>query len=199
MVVFIAWDSALYRIHPILSSFYAYTIPPAIRAATTTHVMSSKAKILKRMEKGERLDGRKDFCSYIFDLKKEMRLSDWNMAAHSNSLIIAGSETTATVLSALTYYLCRTPQVYDRLKEVVRSRYKRSDEITSLTATFPYLTAVIHEALRIFPPIPFGMPRIVPPGGDTVDGMFIPGGVRIFLFFPSLPYHPLAGGGDKMC
>jgi hypothetical protein len=85
MVVFIGWDSALYRIHPVLSSFYAYTIPPAVRAAITNHVMSSKAKIMKRMEKDEREAGRKDFCSYIFDLKKEMGLSDWNMAVHSNS------------------------------------------------------------------------------------------------------------------
>ena len=179
MVVFIAWDSALYKLHPIFSDFYSYFIPPSIRKATANHVFQSKAKILSRLEKGERRDGRKDFCSYIFELRKEMGLNEWHMAAYSNAMIIAGSETTATVMSALTYYLCRTPAVYDKLKQEVRSRYRSSDEITSLSATFPYLTAVIHEILRIFPPIPFGMPRIVPPGGDTVDGMFIPGGVSL--------------------
>jgi len=35
--------------------------------------------------------------------------------------------------------------------------------------------------LRIYPPIPFGMPRIVPKDGDTVDGMFVPGGVSLLL------------------
>ncbi|PMD33124.1 cytochrome P450 [Hyaloscypha variabilis F] len=179
MVVFIAWDSALYKLHPIFSDFYSYFIPPSIRKATANHVFQSKAKILSRLEKGERRDGRKDFCSYIFELRKEMGLNEWHMAAYSNSMIIAGSETTATVMSALTYYLCRTPAVYDKLKQEVRSRYMSSDEITSLSATFPYLTAVIHEILRIFPPIPFGMPRIVPPGGDTVDGIFIPGGTTV--------------------
>lgn len=74
------------------------------------------------------------------------------MAAYSNTMIIIGIETTATLLSALTYYPCRTPHVYDKLKEEIRSRYKRSGEVTSLTAIFPYLTAVIHEALRIFHP-----------------------------------------------
>lgn len=178
MVVFIAWDSALYKLHPRLSSFYSYLIPASIRVATVNHVTQSKSKILKRMERGEREDGRKDFCSYIFELKDDMGLNEWHMAAYSNAMIIAGSETTATVLSALTYYLCRNPGVYDKLKEEIRGRYTSSEEITSLSATFPYLTAVIHEILRLFPPIPFGMPRIVPKGGDTVDGMFIPGGAR---------------------
>jgi cytochrome P450 len=57
------------------------------------------------------------------------------------------------------------------------ARYKSSSEITSLTATFPYLTAVIQEALRMYPPVPFGMPRVVPKGGETVDGLSVPGGV----------------------
>jgi hypothetical protein len=55
--------------------------------------------------------------------------------------------------------------------------------MTSLSATFPHLTAVIHEIWRIFPPIPFGTLRIVPPRGETVDGFYIPG--RISLIFYS--------------
>jgi cytochrome P450 len=102
------------------------------------------------------------------------------MAAYSNTLILAGSETSVTVLSALTYFLCRTPRAYERLKKEVRGRYKSSSEITSLTATFPYLTAVIQEAMRMYPPVPFGMPRVVPRGGETVNGLFVPGGVSLF-------------------
>jgi cytochrome P450 len=119
----------------------------------------------------------KDFCSYIFEIKEEMNLNDWHMAAYSNSLIIAGAETTATMMSSLTYWLCRTPRVYDKLKEEVRSRFRASSEINSLSATFPYSTAVINEVLRIFPPLPIGVPRIAPKGGETVDGVFVPGGV----------------------
>jgi hypothetical protein len=46
-------------------------------------------------------EGRKDFCSYIFELKDEIGLNACHMAAYSNSTIIAGSETTGTVLSVL--------------------------------------------------------------------------------------------------
>ena len=67
--------------------------------------------------------------------------------------------------------------MYEKLKQEVRSRYTSSSEITSQSATFPYLTGVINEILRLAPPMPFGTPRIVPKEGETVDGLFIPGGV----------------------
>lgn len=179
MVKFIAWDSAIYRVSPMLEKMLVRFIPLQVRQGAINHVMSSKAKILARMNRGE--GERKDFCSYIFQIKEEMGLTDWNMAAYSNALILAGSETSGTVLSALTYFLCRTPRAYEKLKHEVRSRYKSSSEITSVTATFPYLTAVINEALRMYPPVPFGAPRIVPKGGETVDGKFVPEGVSLSI------------------
>jgi len=179
MVRFIGYDSAVYRISPALERTLLKFIPAKINKGMMNHVTRSKAKILGRMN---RKPERKDFCSYIFTIKEEMGLTDWEMAAYSNALIIAGSETTATVLSALTNWLGRTPVVYSKLKEEVRSRFNSSSEINSQTATFPYLTAVIHEILRLFPPVPNGLPRITPQGGEIVAGMFIPGGVSLCAF-----------------
>ncbi len=45
--------------------------------------------------------------------------------------------------------------------------------------------AVILEGLRIYPPLPFALPRVVPEGGDTVDGHFLPAGVRSSWAFAS--------------
>lgn len=39
----------------------------------------------------------------------------------------------------------------------------------------PYLDHVIHESMRIRPPVPGGLSRVTPPGGLTIDGVFIPG------------------------
>lgn len=36
--------------------------------------------------------------------------------------------------------------------------------------------AVILEGLRIYPPLPFALPRVVLEGGDTVDSHFLPAG-----------------------
>lgn len=143
--------------------------------AATNHVKQSKAKLLARMDKGD-LE-RRDFCSYLLEKKEELELTDWNLAGYAQTLIIAGSETTATLFCGLTYYLCRTPEVYEKLKDEVRGRFKTADEITSHSATFPYLTAVIHETLRIYPPVPIALPRITPKGGAMVAGVFVPEGV----------------------
>jgi len=43
----------------------------------------------------------------------------------------------------------------------------------------PYLQAVIKEGLRIWPPAVGLMAKRVPPGGDTINGMYVPGGTRI--------------------
>jgi len=43
----------------------------------------------------------------------------------------------------------------------------------------PYLQAIIKEGLRIWPPITGLMSKAVPPGGDVVNGLFIPEGTQI--------------------
>ena len=170
-----AYDSAIYRLSPRVWKIMPYFTPSKMTKEARNHVNQSKAKILARMEKGD-LE-RRDFCSYLFEKKEELGLTDWNLAGYANVLIMAGSETSAALLSGLTYYLCRTPEVYKKLKDEVRGRFKTADEITSVSATFPYLTAVIQEALRIYPPSPIAPPRITPKEGGMVADVFVPGGV----------------------
>lgn len=177
-IKFNAYDVAIYRLSPLLHRFMPYLIPAEIARGGISHLRQSKAKILQRMQKEESgaLE-RRDFCSYIFEKREELRITDWEMAAHSNALIVAGSETTATILSGMTYWLCRTPDVYEKLKREIRGKFKRSEEVDSLSATLPYMNAVINETLRIYPPISIGMPRVTPPGGEMIGGVFVPGGV----------------------
>jgi cytochrome P450 len=41
----------------------------------------------------------------------------------------------------------------------------------------PMLNAVIREVLRLYPPIPSPLGRVVPPGGTTLGNYYIPAGV----------------------
>lgn len=41
----------------------------------------------------------------------------------------------------------------------------------------PFLDALLRETLRVYPPAPSPMPRVVPSGGLTVAGTFLPPGV----------------------
>lgn len=86
----------------------------------------------------------------------------------------------------MTYYLLKNPSIMARLQEEVRSAFTRYEEIDSAsTIPLKYLKAVAQEAMRIYPPLPFALPRVVPEPGCHVDGQFLPGGVRIPFISPS--------------
>lgn len=104
---------------------------------------------------------------------------EW-LIAQANVLVIAGSDTTATALSTILYFLTRHPQQLHRLQDEVRAAFDDESHMTdSVLQSLPYLCAVIEEGLRMFPPTAFGLPRISPSQGATVDGHFVPAGVSI--------------------
>lgn len=114
----------------------------------------------------------------ILEHRDPEEVSDIQLAAHSSDFVLAGSETTATALSCITYYLLRMPHVGKKLQKEIREGFKSYKEIDATsTAPLKYLKAVVLEGLRIYPPLPFALPRVVPNGGDTVDGHLLPGGV----------------------
>lgn len=62
-----------------------------------------------------------------------------------------------------------------QLSEEIRSCFPGDNEITmQSTAKLPYLSAVIEESLRLYPPVAAGLRRIVPKGGAIIDGHFVP-------------------------
>lgn len=117
--------------------------------------------------------------NHLLDNRNENEVSAIQLAAHASDFVIAGSETTATTLATITYYLQRTPAVLKKLEDEVLEGFKTYDEINGRsTQRLKYLKVVILEGLRIYPPVPFALPRVVPSGGDVVDGHFIPANVR---------------------
>lgn len=100
------------------------------------------------------------------------------LCANATTLILAGSETTATALCAATYYLAANPEPRKRLSDEVRSAFKTEDEIDILSVSrLEYMSAVINEALRLHPPAAGTVPRTIHEEGDIIAGHFIPPGV----------------------
>lgn len=94
------------------------------------------------------------------------------------SFSIAGSETTATTFAVVTYYLSHYQDITKRVQEEVRNAFNSYEDINgSSTAGLRYLHTICLEAMLIFPPLPLGLPRVVPKGGATMDGYFVPEGV----------------------
>ncbi|KAJ9635435.1 hypothetical protein H2199_008438 [Coniosporium tulheliwenetii] len=102
--------------------------------------------------------------------------------------VLAGSDTSATVIRATMLYLMSHPSTYRKVQEeidaAVRSGRASSPVIrASEVQELPYLHAVIKEGMRIHPSVIGSIPKVVPPEGDTVeiDGkrVFLPGGTNV--------------------
>lgn len=98
--------------------------------------------------------------------------------SNMSMMVLAGSETSATLLSGLVFHLLKNPEIYERLIREVRGAFNDTSDMTFRNeADLPYLNACIEEALRSYPPVPISTPRITPPEGVTISGHFIPGNV----------------------
>ena len=96
----------------------------------------------------------------------------------ANLMVIAGSETTATILSGTVYYLCTHPRVMQKLLDEVRTSFDSSDEINiARISQLKYINAVIDESFRLYPPAAGSHPRITPPEGANILGEWLPGNV----------------------
>jgi cytochrome P450 len=98
----------------------------------------------------------------------------------SNALVmtLAGSETLATTLSGATYLLLENPETLDKLAEEVRTAFGSADEITAnAVSKLPYLTGVINEVMRVYPPVVADLIRVVPPEGKQIADRYVAAGV----------------------
>ena len=93
--------------------------------------------------------------------------------------IVAGSDTTATTLTYLVWAVCRHPEVKATLFKELETLPADEDFTDRELKQLPYLNQVIDEALRLYPAVAAGLPRSVPPGGATLAGHRIEGGVTV--------------------
>ncbi|KAH7177201.1 cytochrome P450 [Fusarium sp. MPI-SDFR-AT-0072] len=98
--------------------------------------------------------------------------SAWSIALAGHGFIVAGSEATSITMTYLIWILIKHPDVDHRLRLELSSLGKNYSS-TNL-ANLPYLDAVIRETLRVYPPAPAPMPRVVPKTGFEFEGVSYP-------------------------
>ena len=108
-------------------------------------------------------------------------LSQGEIEDNSLLQVLAGSDTTATVLRVGLVYIISNPEIYKKLLvELDSANVPPTEIITNEQASkLPYLTACINETLRYHPVASGHAPRVVPPQGDTYNGMYLPPGTVI--------------------
>lgn len=104
-------------------------------------------------------------------------LTDAEIRDEAISYIIAGSDTTATSLTYLVWAVCRNPSIKHALLEEVNSLPAGFNDQD--TRQLPLLGQVINETLRLYAAAPSALPRVVPSGGRTLAGHFVPEGITI--------------------
>lgn len=87
--------------------------------------------------------------------------SDEELCEQLRTLLVAGHETTATTLVWALYRLHRNPLVLRRLRAELRAA--GADAAPDELAALPYLSAVCQEVLRLHPPVPIVLRRVLAP------------------------------------
>ncbi|KAH6640410.1 cytochrome P450-like protein [Chaetomium tenue] len=103
------------------------------------------------------------------------------------SMAFAGSETTAISLSAVFYFLLKTPPALARLRREIDDAAREgrfSDYETGLVTwhesqALPYLDMCVKEAFRLHPAPGLPMERVVPRGGLEIAGRRVEGGTVV--------------------
>lgn len=150
-----------------------YLVPKALTDRKMAHVKMTNEKLERRLESKTK---RKDFMEQLST--GEPALSFAELRANAATLIVAGSETTATAMAGLTYLLLLNPDKLQKVVEEIRAAFASEYEISMATLhRLSYLGACIDEALRLYPPVGFGVPRRVPGKGLMLNGKWVPGNV----------------------
>ncbi|KAI4866577.1 cytochrome P450 [Hypoxylon rubiginosum] len=167
------------RFYPWVEFILMKCIPPSLRKMQQAHYQQIVDKVQRRLN--YELE-RPDIMSYVAvgDEVDGLSIDETNVTFMV--LTTAGSETTATVLGGTLNYLVSHRGKLDILTQEIRSRFQRDEDITlDALRNLPYLNATINEGLRLCPPIPWVLPRQVPPSGDTVCGKWLPGGTPVSI------------------
>lgn len=160
---------------PVLKNQLLRLAPKFLLKQRDGHQANTLEKVLRRVKMGA---GRPDLIDGLLRKGDELNMTIPKLQATSESLITAGSESTATLLSGVTYLLLKNPDALHRLTKEVRTTFASEKDIDFLSvSTLEYMLACLDEALRMYPPAALGFPREVPQGGWTIAGHFVPEGV----------------------
>ena len=164
------------RFFPGVETALKRLLPKSLSKKREEHAKIANEKIRRRLEKSD--PQRNDFMTYVLRYNDEKGMSIPEIETTFRTLVVAGSETTATALSGIMHHLLKNPQIHYRLTDAIRSAFKHESEIISENVSkLPLLNAVIEEGLRLCPPVALGMPRLVARGGSEVGGYWLPEGV----------------------
>jgi cytochrome P450 len=168
--------AATTRWYPSVESLVFKFLPKSVMDLQKQHSDFANEKINRRLNlEKDRAD---IITPFMRDNARFQHISLKETQSNFQILLVAGADTTATALSGTFLYLMENPRVLQKLVSEIRAAFATESAMNvAAVKDLPYLNVVLSEALRLTNPVPGGLPRIVPKGGDVYAGVFIPEGV----------------------
>ncbi|KAL6161407.1 hypothetical protein ACJQWK_08592 [Exserohilum turcicum] len=164
--------------YPPIDKILRYIIPKRILQRSMDHrkmsIEQAKKRISLNVERPDWVTPTKKYS----DQKDPFTDMEWGL----NLMVVAfaGSETTASALTAIMRMLVQNKGALHRLTSEIRETFQNESDMTiATTGNLPYLNAVIQEGMRVCPPVVVGVPRVVPASGDMVGNQWVPGGTYV--------------------
>ncbi|GJU33523.1 cytochrome P450 [Tanacetum coccineum] len=136
---------------------------------------------------------KKDFLQVLLDLKNQKDPASLNLIqikALLTDILLAGTETTATLIEWTMAEIIKNHMVMKRIQEELEEIVGLSNIVEeSHIPKLRYLDATIRETFRLHPILPFLLPRS-PSQDCTVGGYTIPKGCTVFLNVWSIHRDP---------
>ncbi|CAK1366156.1 unnamed protein product [Cercospora beticola] len=152
------------------------------------HPLSTLYKVIGREVKA-RFEGKADPTDREDMMGKCIKsIGAGKMSRYSMQEIVAqnfgaGSDTTATALSATIWFLAQNTRCLEKLRadlEEAAEAGNLSDPVTFAQGQkLTYLQACMQEALRLHSPVGSTLYRVVPEGGATIAGKYFPAGTHV--------------------
>ncbi|KAJ7667038.1 cytochrome P450 [Mycena rosella] len=180
-------------------------------AAATKLVRDRKAAI----KSGEVCveDDAKDIMSLLvksnMSAESGMYLTDKELVAATSIIISAATDTTSAAMNRIFHTLALYPAVQEKLRAEILASSERLDY--SALEALPYLDAVVHEILRLYPPATPGMFRetcedtvlplstpIVGVDGTPMKTIAIPKGTTIYIAIAAVNHSKEIWGEDAL-
>ncbi|KAK2484351.1 hypothetical protein H9L39_02331 [Fusarium oxysporum f. sp. albedinis] len=139
---------------------------------------------------------RSDIISHLLtakDSETNQGFTKNEVAAESTTLIVAGTDTSSTAISATLFYLTHHPDLYLRAAAEVRDAFETSQDVKLGPAlnSCVFTRSCIEESMRLSPPAGSALWRQVLSGGQMVDGNVIPAGCDIGVGIYAIHHNDL--------
>lgn len=127
--------------------------------------------------------GYEDIMSHLLDSGDDetgTKYSDNELLGEGVLMMMAGSDTSSSSLTTTMFYHVQQPTVLEKLQTDLRASFPTFFSIQPVAAeNHGYLRACIDEAMRLSPPAPTNIPRVVGQGGIKVVNEHIPENVYV--------------------